>query len=162
MWIYSCVFICLLLFPLSKLELPVEENKENYFRGTSLEVHWLRLCAPSARGLGSVPGQGTKSCMLQLRFPHAIGESLCSQIKLKKKKKNLLQKGLFWFSTDEHILARFRKYRVVNTSRFEFSPFHLTYYFSENFINHKRNLPTRLLGREKDDTCKIFSTVPGT
>ena len=56
----------------------MEENKENYFRGTSLEVHWLRLQAPSARGLGSVSGQGTKSC--RLRFPHATGGSLCSQI----------------------------------------------------------------------------------
>ena len=30
-------------------------------------VQWLRLHAPNAGGLGSVPGQGTRSCMLQLR-----------------------------------------------------------------------------------------------
>ncbi|TEA37724.1 hypothetical protein DBR06_SOUSAS9210046, partial [Sousa chinensis] len=30
-------------------------------------VQWLRLCAPSGRGLGSIPGQGTRSHMLQLR-----------------------------------------------------------------------------------------------
>ena len=30
-------------------------------------VHWLRLCAPSSGGLGSIPGQGTGSHMLQLR-----------------------------------------------------------------------------------------------
>ena len=26
-----------------------------------------KLCAPNARGLGSIPGQGTRSHMLQLR-----------------------------------------------------------------------------------------------
>ena len=35
--------------------------------GTSLVVQWLRLCAPNGEGLGSVPGQGTNSRMLQLR-----------------------------------------------------------------------------------------------
>ena len=35
--------------------------------GNSLVVQWLRLCAPSAGGLGSILGQGTRSCMLQLR-----------------------------------------------------------------------------------------------
>ena len=35
--------------------------------GTSLVVQWLRLCAPNAGGLGSIPGQGTKFHMLQLR-----------------------------------------------------------------------------------------------
>ena len=30
--------------------------------GTSL-VKWLRLCAPNAGGLGSIPGQGTRSHM---------------------------------------------------------------------------------------------------
>ena len=28
--------------------------------GTSLVVQWLRLCAPNAGGLGSIPGGGTK------------------------------------------------------------------------------------------------------
>ena len=36
--------------------------------GTSLVVQWLRLCAPSAGGLGSIPGQGTRSHMPQLRI----------------------------------------------------------------------------------------------
>ena len=35
--------------------------------GTSLVVQWLRLRAPNAGGLGSIPGQGTRSHMLQLR-----------------------------------------------------------------------------------------------
>ena len=35
--------------------------------GTSLVVQWLRLCAPNAGGLSSIPGQGTRSHMLQVR-----------------------------------------------------------------------------------------------
>ena len=30
---------------------------------TSLVVQWLRLCTPSAAGLGSIPAQGTRSNM---------------------------------------------------------------------------------------------------
>ena len=29
-------------------------------RGTSPVVQWLRLCTPNARGVASIPGQGTK------------------------------------------------------------------------------------------------------
>ena len=46
--------------------------------GTSLVVQWLRLRAPNAGSLGSIPGQGTRShtlqlrvCMVQLKTPHA-------------------------------------------------------------------------------------------
>ena len=35
--------------------------------GTSLVVQWLRLHAPNAEGQGSIPGQGTRSHMPQLR-----------------------------------------------------------------------------------------------
>ena len=35
--------------------------------GTSLVAQWLRLSAPSAGGLSLIPGQGTRSCMLQVR-----------------------------------------------------------------------------------------------
>ena len=34
---------------------------------TSLVVQWLRLHTPNAESLGSIPGQGTRSHMLQLR-----------------------------------------------------------------------------------------------
>ena len=34
---------------------------------SSLVVQWLRLLALTARGLGSIPGQGTRSHMLQLK-----------------------------------------------------------------------------------------------
>ncbi|TEA23038.1 hypothetical protein DBR06_SOUSAS12510031, partial [Sousa chinensis] len=33
----------------------------------SLVVQWLRLHTPNAGGPGSIPGQGTRSRMLQLR-----------------------------------------------------------------------------------------------
>ena len=45
---------------------------------TSLVAQWLRLHAPSAGGLGSIPGRGTRShkpqlrvWLLQLKIPHA-------------------------------------------------------------------------------------------
>ena len=37
-----------------------------FLLGTSLVVQWLRLHAPSAGGLGSIPGQGTRSHVLQV------------------------------------------------------------------------------------------------
>ena len=40
-------------------------------QGTSLVVQWLGLCFPNAEGLGSFPGQGTRSYMLQLKIPLA-------------------------------------------------------------------------------------------
>ena len=40
-------------------------------QGTSLVVQWLRFHTPSAGGLGSIPGQGTRSCMSQLKILHA-------------------------------------------------------------------------------------------
>ena len=41
------------------------------YPGTSLVVQWLRLKAPNAGGLSSIPGQGTRSRMPQLKIPHA-------------------------------------------------------------------------------------------
>ena len=37
--------------------------KSKTTEGISLVVQWLRLCAPNAGGLGSIPGQGTRSYM---------------------------------------------------------------------------------------------------
>ena len=49
-------------FPRTKLEIKIPNA------GTSLVAQWLiRLCAPSAEGPGSIPGQGTKSHVQQLR-----------------------------------------------------------------------------------------------
>ena len=44
-----------------------KEKKERKKERTSQVVQWLRLHAPNAAGLGLIPGQGTRSCMLQLR-----------------------------------------------------------------------------------------------
>ena len=62
---------------------------QTYKRETSLVVQWLRPCASNAGGLGSTPGQGTYSHMLQLKIPqaamkteilHATTKMQCSQI----------------------------------------------------------------------------------
>ena len=64
---------------------------------TSLVVQWPRLHAPNAEGLGSIPGQGARSQMPQLRVRshrrsnilHATTKTSCNQInKNKLKKKN--------------------------------------------------------------------------
>ena len=43
-------------------------------------VQWLRLCAPNARDLDSIPGQGTRSHLLQLRILPVVTETHVSQI----------------------------------------------------------------------------------
>ena len=45
-------------------------------------VQWLRLCAPNAGGLDSIPGQGTRSRRPQRRskIPHAATRTWNSQI----------------------------------------------------------------------------------
>ena len=48
--------------------------------GASLVVQWLRLRSPNAGGLGSIPGQGTSSHMLQLQVLHAATRTWCRQI----------------------------------------------------------------------------------
>ena len=50
-------------------------NELKIFGETSLAVQWLRLHAPNAQGIGSIPGWGTK-------IPHAV---LCGQKKKKKR-----------------------------------------------------------------------------
>ena len=65
-----------------QLEWP--SSKKNLQTGTSPVVQWLRLCASTAGGKGSIPGQGTK-------IPHAV---LCSQKKRKKKRKKWKKKKL--------------------------------------------------------------------
>ena len=43
-------------------ELLTHTPVKNKSPGTSLVVQWVRLHAPSAGGLGSTPGRGTRSC----------------------------------------------------------------------------------------------------
>ena len=51
--------------------------------GTSLVVQWLRLRAPNAGGPGSIPGQGTRSHMPQLKIPHAATKKRFCMLQLK-------------------------------------------------------------------------------
>ena len=55
--------------------------------GTSLVVQWLRLHAPSAGAPCLIPGQGTRSHMLQLRVRMPQLKIPCAATKKKKKKK---------------------------------------------------------------------------
>ena len=48
--------------------------------GNSLVVQWLRLPTPNAGGLGSIPGQGTRSHVPQLKTLHATTKTQHSQI----------------------------------------------------------------------------------
>ena len=59
-----------------KLEtIPQDENRE-----TSLVFQWLRHWAPNAGGPGSIPGEGTRSRMPQLKIAHAMNKTRHSQI----------------------------------------------------------------------------------
>ena len=52
------------------------------YSGTSLVVQWVRLHAPNAGGLGSIPGQGTRSRMPQLKIPQAAMKILQAAMKI--------------------------------------------------------------------------------
>ena len=52
-------------------------------QGTSLVVQWLTLLAPNASGPGSIPGQGTRSHMPQLRVHMQQLEIQCAKMKIK-------------------------------------------------------------------------------
>ena len=57
------------------------QDKKNKI-GTSLVVQWLRLHAPNAGGPRSIPGQGTRSRMLQLKILHVATKILPASTKL--------------------------------------------------------------------------------
>ena len=56
--------------PWDHKELDVTEQQQ----GLSLVVQWLRLHAPNAGALGSIPAQGTRSHMPQLKDPAVLNE----------------------------------------------------------------------------------------
>ena len=45
-----------------------DQKKQGTLGKTSLVAQWLRLCAPNAGGLGSIPGQGVRFHVPQLRI----------------------------------------------------------------------------------------------
>ena len=91
--------------------------------GTSLMVQWLRLQAPNAGGLGSIPGQGTRSHMLQRKIPRVRQRQLeistkistatktrCNLSKEKEKRENGIAKGsLEAGQSCEHVTHQFYK-----------------------------------------------------
>ena len=60
---------------------------KNSLTGNSLAVQWVGLCTPPAEGLGSIPGQGTKSHKPQVKDK--------KQKTKNKQKKKLYKKNLF-------------------------------------------------------------------
>ena len=72
-------------------------NLKNIDWGTSLVVQWLILHAFKTEDQGSIPGQGTRSHVLQLDIPHAIIKTWCSQInKYWGKKRNIENYSVFY------------------------------------------------------------------
>ena len=81
-------------------------------KGTSLVVQWLRLCVSNARGVGLIPGQGTK-------IPHAIQ---CGQKKKKKKYKALRgNNSILDFNTYQHTVKSVARVKQRQFQRFKFS-----------------------------------------
>ena len=57
----------------------LSSNHSQMRPGTSLVIQWLRLHAPKAGAPGSIPGQGTRSHMPQLKILHAATKIRRSQ-----------------------------------------------------------------------------------
>ena len=55
-----------MMLQIAKSQVQIQEAKRVYPRETSLVVQGLRLCTPSAGGLGLIPDQGARSYMPQL------------------------------------------------------------------------------------------------
>ena len=55
---------------------------KNRISGTYLVIQWLRLHAPNAMDLGSIPGQGTRSHMQQVRVHLLQVKILCTATRL--------------------------------------------------------------------------------
>ena len=55
-YVFLCIYNCF----------KIKENFQKMNRGISLVVQWLRLHAPSVRGLGSISGQGSGLCPLKV------------------------------------------------------------------------------------------------
>ena len=55
-------------------------------------AQWLRLRAPNSGGQGSIPGQGIRSHVLQLKILHAITKGLHGTTKTRSSQINKLKK----------------------------------------------------------------------
>ena len=61
---------CVLTRPFLCVHIPDVSSSfyKRHWSGTSLVVQWLRLRSPNAGAPGLIPGQGTRSCMLQRKI----------------------------------------------------------------------------------------------
>ena len=66
-WLFS---YCVLTRPFLCVHIPDVSFSfyKGHWSGTSLVVQWLRLRSTNAGGPGLIPGQGTRSCMLQWKI----------------------------------------------------------------------------------------------
>ena len=132
---FSCV--SLFFFPF----IFISWRLKNIF-GASLVVQWLRLCASKAGGPGSIPGQGTKSHVLQscmlLRSPGA------PPLPPKKKSQRLF---FFFFPFSSLLLDSWYPSQVGNASKprapFDLPPIH-------------RSLPASLVVRPQPCPVGIY------
>ena len=108
--------------------------------GASLVVQGLRLHTPNAGGLGSTPGQGTRSrvpqlkTLLQLKIPRAITKTQCRQINNK-----------YIFLKDHSVLLKHRLCSVLLTN--------------VRKLKHKSKRPDLLFFRRKQKSksaCECF------
>ena len=125
--------------------------------GTSLVVQWLRLHAPNPEGLGSVPGQGTRPhipqlkrfCMLQLRCNTAK-----IKINLKKKKCCCFLKSFYWSTVvDLQCCAGLRK---VNQLYMHLLFFRFYFHTGDYRVPHtilQSLLLSHLIYRSVNDRC---------
>ena len=80
-FIHHAHLICISMLP------PTHQSIQEFFRETSLAVQWLKLCASNAGGPDSIPGQGTRSHMLQLKVLCAVIKTLTPTADKNLKKK---------------------------------------------------------------------------
>ncbi|CAN0464728.1 unnamed protein product [Rangifer tarandus platyrhynchus] len=66
-----------------------------FIEGTTLVVHWLRLCTPNAGSPSLIPGQGAIAYLPQLKIPHATAKILSATTKTWQAKKRNVHRGSF-------------------------------------------------------------------
>ena len=75
----------------------LQNVKEPQGGGTSLVVQGLRLHAPNVGGPDSIPGQGNRSHMPQLKkIPHAATKIQHAAMKIPRSQINTLKKNFFF------------------------------------------------------------------
>ena len=125
--------------------------------GTSLVIHWLRLHAPNAGGMGSIPDQGSK-------IPHAVWYSQKKKNKTKHNFKNLFLKSLHPSSGQGQVTYLGKMYSVsdggTHAKHFAYgmtSDKYSVFMVIEIMISTKSYLPRRV----SFSKVKFKGTLPG-